>query len=791
MEWQFFLLKKLVNINKPSRMTKIEKNYKLLSWAIMIAVIVLTVFFVRSMRQNARMETNLDEYMPKTHPAFVYSDQAEEWFNIKDGILIAIETKNGIYNPQTLQKIKDISLDLIDMDEFEENDVMSLYTADNIVGSEYGMDVKAFYSRVPKTEDKLEEMKQNVQTNDMVYGRLVSTDGTTALVVAGMKSGTFTPEFYNQIVEFAKGFESDEEKIYIAGRPIVEGTMALLGPADMKRMVPIVIVVIGLVLFLLLRSVRATAATLISVFVSSIWAFGMMAVLKVPIYSVSTMIPVMLIAIGVAYGIYYYNHLNRYYIDNPETKKEDAVKYAVRILFAPLSMAAFTTIIGFISLLSSQVYPIKYFGIFTAVGIFTAYLLALLFLPAMVIAFGYKPKVKKTDVKKVAKGRAFRFLSNKLLLNRWWVYGTVWILIIIALVGIQKVWINSSFLDKFEKDSDIVLTDRFVNSKFGGTSTLNVILESDQENAFKQPENLMLIDQMQAETEKLALVGNSFSLADYIKRMNKVMNADNEEFYDIPENNEMVAQYLLLYEMSGDPEKLTKLINYDYNRTNITFQLKGDDSKTINEALAVVKQFEDKLNAQGITVNYAGSGYKALVFSDLILEGQVMSIIISLGMVLILLTLMFRSIKAGLIGSVPILITAVLSFGVMGLLNIPLSTTTALLSSIAIGIGIDYAIHFLQYYKMNLTHSRLKVTAIYKTMNQTGKAILFNAVVVISGFMVLLFSVFPPNRTLGALVSMNMFTSLLGTLTVMMILVFTFNVFVKKRKSKLRGRKKY
>lgn len=762
-------------------MTKIEKNYKFLSWAIMIAVVVLTVFFLRSMRQNARMETNLDEYMPKTHPAFVYSDQAEEWFNIKDGILIAIETKNGIYNPQTLQKIKDISLDLIDMDEFEENDVMSLYTADNIVGSEYGMDVKAFYSRVPKTEDKLEEMRQNVQTNDMVYGRLVSTDGTTALVVAGMKSGTFTPEFYNQIVEFAKGFESDEEKIYIAGRPIVEGTMALLGPADMKRMVPIVIVVIGLVLFLLLRSVRATAATLISVFVSSIWAFGMMAVLKVPIYSVSTMIPVMLIAIGVAYGIYYYNHLNRYYIDNPETKKEDAVKYAVRILFAPLSMAAFTTIIGFISLLSSQVYPIKYFGIFTAVGIFTAYLLALLFLPAMVIAFGYKPKVKKTDVKKVVKGRAFRFLSNKLLLNRWWVYGTVWILIIISLVGIQRVWINSSFLDKFEKDSDIVLTDRFVNSKFGGTSTLNVILESDKVNAFKQPENLMLIDQMQAETEKLALVGNSFSLADYIKRMNKVMNADNEEFYDIPENNEMVAQYLLLYEMSGDPENLTKLINYDYNRTNITFQLKGDDSKTINEALAVVKQFEDKLNVQGITVNYAGSGYKALVFSDLILEGQVMSIVISLGMVLILLTLMFRSIKAGLIGSIPILITAVLSFGVMGLLNIPLSTTTALLSSIAIGIGIDYAIHFMQYYKLNLEHSRLKVTAIYKTMNQTGKAILFNAVVVISGFMVLIFSVFPPNRTLGALVSMNMFTSLLGTLTVMMILVFTFNVFVKKR----------
>ena len=151
-------------------------------------------------------------------------------------------------------------------------------------------------------------------------------------------------------------------------------------------------------------------------------------------------------------------------------------------------------------------------------------------------------------------------------------------------------------------------------------------------------------------------------------------------------------------------------------------------------------------------------------------------------MVLILLTLMFRSIKAGLIGSVPILITALISFGVMGLLNIPLSTTTALLSSIAIGIGIDYAIHFMQHYRMNLSVNPKPMQAMYSTMGQTGKAILFNAIVVIVGFLVLLFSVFPPNRTLGALVSMNMFTSLLGTLSIMMILLYTRRVFISKKK---------
>jgi hypothetical protein len=447
-------------------------------------------------------------------------------------------------------------------------------------------------------------------------------------------------------------------------------------------------------------------------------------------------------------------------------------------------MAAFTTMIGFISLLTSQVYPIKYFGVFTAFGIFTAFILALIFLPAAVILFGYKPKQSsKKDKNSLGFNERLKQFTDRLLKNKKTVYITVIVIVIISIVGIQKVWINSSFLEKFEKDSDIVLTDAFVNSKFGGTSTLNVILESNDANAFKQPENLCLIDQMQSETEQLQKVGNSFSLADYLKRMNKVMNADKDEFYTIPDNSNLIAQYLLLYEMSGDPENLTKVVNYDYNKINVTFQLKGDDSKTINDALNVIKGFEDKFKQQGIEVNYAGSGYKALVFTDLILEGQIWSILMSLGLVLILLSLMFRSIKAGLIGSLPIIITALISFGVMGLLNIPLSTTTALLSSIAIGIGIDYAIHFIQHYRMNLNNNKGALQAMYATMAQTGKAILFNAIVVIAGFLVLLFSVFPPNRTLGALVSMNMFTSLLGTLSIMMILLFTNKVFLNKNTS--------
>ena len=361
------------------------------------------------------------------------------------------------------------------------------------------------------------------------------------------------------------------------------------------------------------------------------------------------------------------------------------------------------------------------------------------------------------------------------------------LIVVLSIIGMQKIWINSSFLDKFEKDSDIVMTDKFINENFGGTTMLNLILDAgNNSDAFKDPKLLSLTDEMQKKVVKeLKVVGNSFSLADFIDRMNKVMHADDEKFNKIPNSKDMIAQYLLLYEMSGDPENLNKVVNYDYTKLNVTFQLKSDNSKAINSALAILKTYENDFKKHGVTMNYAGSGYKGLVFTDLILEGQVMSLILSLFIVVILLALMFKSIKAGLLGSVPIIITALISFGVMGFLNIPLNTTTALLSSIAIGIGIDYAVHFIEQYKnfAKETNHNMLLTA-KKTMANSGRAIIYNAIVVIAGFLVLLFSVFPPNRELGALVSLNMFTSFAGTLTILLVLLNITKMYSKKKEKK-------
>jgi predicted RND superfamily exporter protein len=752
-------------------------------WWVFFAMLIISGLFFLEMKENSEMETDLDEYMPQDHPAFVYSDKAEEWFDIKDGIIIAVENPDGIYNSETLDTLKQMTRAFQRMDKIKKDDVTSLYTADNITGTELGLDVEPFYTSVPDSESELEDLRQRVETNEMTHGRMVSKDGTVAVIIAEIEDDVFTQDFYNRIMETVSSYENQRIKVHVAGRPIVEGTMALLAPADMKRMVPIVLVVIILALFLMLRSIKGTVLTMSVVLFSVVWAFGLMALLGIPIYAVTTMMPVMLIAIGVADGIHLFSHLQLFMQKNPGAGRHEALADMIKGMWKPVVMTSVTTSVGFISLLTSEVYPIKYFGIFTAVGVMTAMLFSLVFIPAGLMIFGL-PKVKspkkrkKEHVHPIAENFTYAVLKYKPVS----IFATAAI-IVLSLIGMQKVWINSSFLEKFERDSEIVQTDQFINEHFGGTTNINLVLDAgeDGNNTFKKPEVLRLVNKMQNNVEdSLDIVGNSFGLTDFLRRMNKVMHADDEAYNTIPETNEMVAQYLLLYEMSGDPDDLNKVVDYDYAKANVTFQLKSDNTKAINSTLAIINSYSADFANHGIDINYAGSGYNGLVFTDLILEGQIKSLVLSLIIIVILLSFMFKSIKVGFIGAVPIMTTALIGFGIMGFLGIPLNTTTALLASIAIGIGIDYAVHFLQQYRVNAANTGDKMLTARKTMNHTGRAISFNAIVVIAGFLVLIFSVFPPTRQLGALVSLNMFTSFVGTVTVMMVLLNKTNVWFGK-----------
>jgi predicted RND superfamily exporter protein len=425
-----------------------------------------------------------------------------------------------------------------------------------------------------------------------------------------------------------------------------------------------------------------------------------------------------------------------------------------------------------------QVLPVRYFGLFSAIGVLTEMLLSLLLFPISIRVLGI-PKVKRHQDIEESMGTLKKNLFASLVLHKQKpiVIGSL-LLAIIGIYGATQIWIDTSFLANFEEDHPIAITDKFVNTTFGGTSSVNLILSSDHPDTFKNPKVLQTMEEMQQHIKTNPLVGASFSLTDFIKRMNFVMNDEEDSFLSIPDNQELIAQYLLLYDMSGDTETLSKVVDYNFEKTNIQIQLKNDSSLLMEEIILSVDAYADEFKELGIAISYSGSGYTAFIFSSLLMDGQILSLAISFIIVAILLALVFKNLLIGIIGTIPIAITATVNFGVMGLLGIPLSSATALISSIAIGIGVDYAIHLIEHYISKRKEGLSIKETVNETVIHTGKAIVFNALAVMGGFIVLTFSVFPPNRQVGALIALNMVISATMTLTVLLVTI----IAIDKRK---------
>ncbi|MBI4830221.1 MAG: MMPL family transporter [Candidatus Lindowbacteria bacterium] len=312
------------------------------------------------------------------------------------------------------------------------------------------------------------------------------------------------------------------------------------------------------------------------------------------------------------------------------------------------------------------------------------------------------------------------------------------IVILVGITGLLQVYVDGSLLSNFRPGCEVLAADTMLNQKFGGTNTLNIIVDGKNQDDMKSPEILCAIERLQHELEGMDEVGATLSIADYLKRMNRVMNENRREYSRIPDSEELVAQYLLLYSLSGDPDDFDDVIDYDYRLANVRVRVNSDSSPVLKRVLDNVRSLGASIfRGLPVSIHPAGGVMTSYTFMDLIIKGQLLSILTSIVAVFLITALMFRSLMAGLFCIIPVAIATLLNFSLMGATGIPLGVTTAILSGMGIGIGAS------------------------------GRAIFFNAIVVTAGFLVLMISNFPPSRWLSALVSANMVSALLGALTVL------------------------
>ena len=724
---------------------------------------------------DLHVESDLEAMMPKQHPVFKYNEWVEEYFSIENPILIGVVNSgpDGVFTPETLALIHHLTERLKAMPDIDGEDLVSLSEVDNITGDEEGMNVDPFFETPPATAAEARAVREAVFENDMMVGSLVSRDGTASMIIAEMTAGAVKVEVYRQVQDLVAQAPVRSEQVFIAGRPVMEGEMSTLARTDLTHMFPLVIVAAAVLLGLTLRSLRGAILPLLVVITSVIWTLGLMAWTGATFHAITSLMPTLLIAIGIANGIHVIHHYLLEAAAHPERSGRETTFATMEAMMQPVVLTSLTTAAGFLSLSLSPLRPVQTLGIFTAVGVLAGMVFSLTILPAVLalLPIPRRAAARAVHTQKEHGGVVAGVLDRLAPFVMGWprlvVVGGV-MLVVLSLLGLPRLVVDGSLIQNFPEGNAVKIADATLRARFRGTNPLQIVLNAQEVDGWKDPARLQAVEAFQRHLEAGGHVGRTRSIVDFLKRMNEVMNPEDPQAYRVPDNRDLVAQYLLLYSMSGEPDDFDDVVDYDYAQANIRVRVDTDHSNALKDILADIEEYaREHLEPLGVQTRMAGAARTSFAFMGLIIVGQVRSLIVAIVLCGILTSLMCRARSAGLYAIVPVAVATIVNFGVLAWVGIPLGVTTALISSIAIGIGIDYAIHFMVRYQRASQAGATPEDALRETYSTAGVAISYNALVVLVGFVVLATSEWPPNRALGIVVALNMFICFLGTVTLL------------------------
>ena len=336
----------------------------------------------------------------------------------------------------------------------------------------------------------------------------------------------------------------------------------------------------------------------------------------------------------------------------------------------------------------------------------------------------------------------------------------------------MKVELNN--VSFFKTDAPVRVADDKLNEKLAGTQVMNVVLDTDLSDVLARsadpadpmtlttPAVLNKVEAFnQAVLKKFPYVTKVVSFNTMLKKMNQEMSGGGESSYVIPQDPNLISQYLLIF--SGDLQSVLSP-GHDKLRISVTMKRVSTDESEAVAKFALEFFGQDFLAANHLQANVTGTAHLYYVANMLLVDGTIKSIVICVIVVFFLLMYVLRGFWISLISMVPIFITLVINFGMLGLFNIPLNTATAMVSSLAIGIGVDYSIHYITWYRSEIHKQRDITLALENTILHKGRAILYNMLVIFGGFLVLVVSKFVPLIQFGLLVAICMVTTAVGAL---------------------------
>ncbi len=719
---------------------------------IVSAMALVSLFFY----PRVKVDTDPENMLRKDEFVRVFHHKVKKEFALYDFIVLGIvnnDNEKGVFNVETLNKIYEITERIKKIDGVIAREIIAPSTKDNIRQGGIGTVVFEWlmHSKI-STQKQADTLREEIMDNPMFYGTMVSEDGKALCIYVPIKAKNLSYKISKQIKKIISEYKGNE-KYYITGLPVAEDTFGFEMFKQMAISAPLAAIIIFLLMLYFFKSIQLIIAPLIMAIIAVIITMGLLILFGFPVHIMSSMIPIFLMPISVLDSIHIlseffdkYKHLN---------DKKAAVMSIMDELFTPLLYTSLTSAVGFFSLSFSPIPPVQAFGVFVAFGIMLAWVLTITFIPAYIAILTDKSiakfAVNKGDVKTILGN--FLAFTGRIATQRAKEIIVLFILLaIVSIYGIMNIKVNDNPVKWFAKNHPIRIADTVLNEHFGGTYTAYLVMRAKDEKGevFKEPKMLRYIESLQEYLKDKGVVGKSTSIVDVVKKVYYELLGGDKKYFVVPKTKPAVAQCLMSYESSHKPDDLWHFVSPNYESTVIWIQLRSGDNQDMERVLRQVDEFISK-NPPPYKINYnwAGLTYINVVWQNKMVVGMLKNFLGSYVIVLFMMLFLFKSVVRALISMIPLTITILFIYGLLGWVGKDYDMPVAVLSALTLGLSIDFAIHFIQrsfsIYKEKKTW---QLTSI-EMFGSPAKAIYRNAIVIAVGFLPLLFAPLVPYRTVG------------------------------------------
>lgn len=711
----------------------------------------LLIFAAAFGAKNLYFRGDYKVFFEPENPQRVAFEQMQDTFSKNENASIIIAPRSGnVFTPETLTMIKAMT------DEAWQTPLS--IRVDSISNFQYtwaeedDMIVEDLLMDTEQLDDKaIARIRKIALSEPNLVGRMVSAEGHVAIVniTVNMPDGDQTAEV-SEITNAVKAISDKyqalypEHDFYHTGVVLMNNSFASSARQDAETLVPLMFLTIILIMWILLRTFIGTLSTVIVIIASIATTMGLSGWMHMFISTATVNVPTMVMTLAVADCIHVISSM--LYGMRQGKSKTEAIRYSIQLNKMPVFITSVTTAIGFLSLNFAAVPILADLGNLTAVGVMLACLFSLTLLPALMTVLPMRVVSKPIE----STGYTERF-GEWVISNHKRILPFTLLVAIVAVGFSFKNQLNDVATAYFDDTTEFRQSTNFQQENLSGMMTLGFAIYTNKESGINSPANLRLVNEFSEWLRAQPEVDHVSSIADTFKRLNKNMHADEQDYYRLPEEQELAAQYLLLYEMSL-PFGLDLNNQLDINKsaTRIIATVQNLGSKEMTEIEQRAKKwFAAKTSENELKV--ASVGLMFAYIGETNMQSMLQGTVVALVLISALLVFALRSWRMGVISLIPNLLPAGIGFGIWGLYSAEINLGLSIVLSMTLGIIVDDTVHFLSKYRHARLEGKSAEEGVRFAFASVGRALWITTMVLVLGFSVLTLSPFALNSDMGML----------------------------------------